>query len=265
MSPTELNTNVPHSARIYDYMLGGKDNFAADRDASAAIVVDWPHLPVSMRANRNFMARQAHFIADQLGIRQFLDIGTGLPTSPNLHEVVQAVAPQSRVLYVDNDPLVLVHARDLLTTAPEGRTAYLDADLREPDTIVTSSQFRDTFDLTRPIALSLIAILQFIVDDDEAHHILDRLMAPLPPGSVLAVSTLTADSAPDEVTRGLATYTSKGIPAKARTRAEAEDLFRGLELVEPGVKLVKHWRPDDAAAAVPDEHVHMYGGVARKR
>jgi O-methyltransferase involved in polyketide biosynthesis len=260
----ELNTEVPHSARIYDYLLGGKDNFAADRAAAAGITVDWPHLAISMRANRNYMARQAGFIAAELGIRQFLDIGAGLPTAPNLHEVVQTLAPESRVIYVDNDPLVLVHARALLTSTPEGRTAYLDADLHDPDTIVTSDEFRDTFDLTQPVALSLIAVLQFITDDDEAHRIIDRLMAPLPPGSVLALSTVTADSAPDEVNKGVAAYVARGIDEKARDRAEVEDLFRGLELIDPGVVLVNHWRPDDAARAVPDEHVHMYGGVARK-
>jgi len=261
----ELNSDVPHSARIYDYLLGGKDNFAADRDAAAAILADWPHLAISMRANRNYMARQAGFIAAELGIRQFLDIGAGLPTAPNLHEVVQNVAPESRIVYVDNDPIVLVHARALLTSAPEGRTAYLDADLHDPDAIVASPAFLDTFDLTKPVALSLIAILQFIVDEDKAHRIIDRLMAPLAPGSVLALSTVTADSAPDEVNKGVAAYVARGIDEKARDLAEVEDLFRGLELIDPGVTLVNRWRPDAAAIAVSDEHVHMYGGVARKR
>ncbi|MFI5892461.1 SAM-dependent methyltransferase [Actinoplanes sp. NPDC051513] len=261
----ELNTDVPHSARIYDYLLGGKDHFAADRNAAAAITADWPHLAISMRANRNYMARQARFIAAELGIRQFLDIGAGLPTAPNLHEVVQQVEPSSRVMYVDNDPIVLVHARALLTSAPEGQTTYLDANLRDPAAILESSEFRGTFDLSQPVALSLIAILQFIVDDDMAHRIVDTLMAPLPPGSVLAMSTVTADSAPDEVNRGVAAYVAKGIEEKARDLAECQELFRGLDLIDPGVVLVNHWRPDDAARAVPDEHVHMYGGVAVKR
>ena len=265
MSHIELNTDVPHSARIYDYLLGGKDNFGADRAAAAAITVDWPHLPISMRANRNYMARQARFIAADLGIRQFLDIGTGLPTAPNLHEVVQDVDPASRVMYVDNDPIVLVHARALLTGSAEGYTAYLDADLHDPAAILGSDAFRNTFDLSRPVALSLIAILQFVTDDAEAHRIIDALMAPLPPGSVLAVSTVTADSAREEVDRGVAAYVAKGIDVKSRDRAEATELFRGLDLIDPGVVLVNHWRPDEAARAVPDEHVHMYGGVAVKR
>jgi hypothetical protein len=262
--PAKLNTNVPHSARIYDYLLGGKDNFAADRDAAASITADWEHLAVSMRVNRNYMARQAKFIAQELGIRQFLDIGAGLPTAPNLHQVVQSVAPESRVVYVDNDPMVLVHARALLTSSPEGRTAYLDADLHAPETIITSKAVWDTLDPTQPVALSLIAILQFIVDDDEAHRIIDALMAPLPSGSVLALSTVTADSAPEEVNAGVAAYVARGIEEKARDRAEVEALFRGLELIDPGVVLVNHWRPDAASLAVPDEHVHMYGAVARK-
>jgi len=264
VSLAKLNPDVPHSARIYDYLLGGKDNFAADREAAAAITADWPHLSVSMRANRAYMARQATFIVRELGIRQFLDIGAGLPTAPNLHEVVQSVAPESRVVYVDNDPMVLVHARALLTSAPEGRTAYLDADLHDPEAIITARSVWDTFDPTQPVALSLIAVLQFIVDDDEAHRIIDRLMAPLPSGSVLALSTVTADSAPDEVNAGVAAYVARGIDEKARNHAEVEQLFRGLDLMDPGVVLVNHWHPDAAARAVPDAHVHMYGGVARK-
>jgi hypothetical protein len=264
MNPVQLDTHVPHSARIYDYLLGGKDNFAADRDAAAAITADWPNLARSMRANRNFVARMAHFVAAELGIRQFLDIGAGLPTSPNLHEVAQRAIPEARILYVDNDPIVLVHARALLTSSPEGRTAYLDADLRDPRTIVSSAQFKDTFDLTEPVALNLMAILQFVVDEDEAHHIIDTLLAPLPAGSVLALSTVTADSAPDEVDKGVAAYNARGIKEKSRDLGEVRALFAGLELIEPGVVLVNHWRPGADGLDFPDEHVHMYGGIARK-
>ncbi|HKS99238.1 MAG TPA: SAM-dependent methyltransferase [Rugosimonospora sp.] len=264
MATVNLNTDVPHSARIYDYLLGGKDNFAADRDAAAAITKDWPHLAVSMRANRNYMARVVHHLAAELGLRQFLDVGTGLPTAPNLHEVVQQVAPESRVVYVDNDPIVLVHARALLTSRTEGRTAYVEADLRDVDAILRAPQFTATMDLSRPVALTLIAILQFVVDEREAHDIIDGLMRPLAPGSVLALSTVTADSAPDEVHRGVAAYNARGIREKSRDLAEVRELFRGLELIDPGVTLVNRWRPDPAALAVPDEHVHMYGGVAVK-
>jgi hypothetical protein len=260
----DLNVDVPHSARIYDYLLGGKDNFPADRRAAAEIVKDWVHLAQSMRANRHFMARMARHLAAEHGMRQFLDIGTGLPTAPNLHEVVQRVAPESRVVYVDNDPIVLVHARALLTSTREGRTAYIDADLREPDTILESPKFRETLRLNQPIVLSLIAILHFVVDEDEAKEIVDRLMEPLAPGSMLALSTTTADSAPDEVARGVAAYNARGIPTKARTKEEVERLFDGLTLLEPGVTLVNHWHPD-AAAEENDAYVHMYGGVAVKR
>jgi O-methyltransferase involved in polyketide biosynthesis len=260
----DLKTDVPHSARIYDYLLGGKDNFPADRNAAAEIIKDWVHLPQSMRANRNFMARVARHLAAEQGIRQFLDIGTGLPTAPNLHEVVQAVAPESRIVYVDNDPIVLVHARALLSSTPQGRTAYVDADLRDPDAILASPQFRDTLDLGRPIALSLIAILQFVTDEDEAHQIVRRLVEPLPPGSLLALSTVTAESAPEEVEGGVAAYTARGIPTKARSKAEVERFFDGLTFLDPGVTLVNHWHPD-AAAKVDDAYVHMYGGVAVKR
>lgn len=260
----DLKADVPHSARIYDYLLGGKDNFPADRGAAAEITKDWPNLPKSMRANRNFMARVARYLVAELGFRQFLDIGTGLPTAPNLHEVVQGVAPESRVVYVDNDPIVLVHARALLTSSPEGRTAYVDADLRDAETILNDPHTRELLDLDQPVAVTLLAILHFVPDEQEAHGIVDRLMQPLAPGSAVALSTTTADSAPVEVNAGVAAYNARGIPTKARTKAEVESFFEGLDLVEPGVTLVNHWHPDDAARAVDDAHVHIYGGVAVK-
>jgi len=260
----DLRTDVPHAARIYDYLLGGKDNFAADREAAAKIVKNLPNLPTSMRAGRKFMTRVAHYLAAELGIRQFLDIGTGLPTSPNLHEVVQQVAPDSRVVYVDNDPLVLVHARALLTSTPEGQTGYLDADLRDPDAIVNAAELRDTLDLNEPVAVTLMAILQYVADDQDARRIIDRLMTLLASGSALALSTVTADTAPEQVDRGNAAYKDSGIPIRSRTRAEVERLFDGLDLVDPGVTLVTHWHPDDEARAVDDGHVYLYGGVAVK-
>lgn len=257
----DLNTDVPHSARIYDYLLGGKDNFAADRAAAGEIVKASPSLPISMRANRNYLARAAHFMAADLGIRQFLDIGAGLPTSPNLHEVVQRVDPTAKVVYADNDPIVLVHARALLTSTPQGSTTYLDADLRDVEKIIQASEVR-ALDFTRPIAVSLIAILQFVTDEAEAHRIIDTLMAPLAPGSALAISTVTAHN--EQAVQGAKAYTARGIPAKPRTDDEVAGLFRGLEIVEPGVRLVNRWRPDAAAAGVDDLHVQMSGGVAIK-
>jgi hypothetical protein len=262
MSSVELNTAVPHSARIYDFLLGGKDNFEADRAAAAAIVESSPNLPTSMRANRQYMARVAHVLAAERGIRQFLDIGTGLPTSPNLHEVVQRVAPESRVVYVDNDPIVLVHARALLTTAPEGVTAYVDADLRDVRAILEADAVRETLDFSRPVAVSLIAVLQFVTDEDEARRIIAALMAPLSSGSVLAISTVTAHNS--EAVAGAEAYIARGIPAKARTDEELAGLFGGLELLEPGVVLVNRWRPEPGSALVNDDHVLMSGAVAVK-
>lgn len=263
MSTVELNTHIPHSARIYDYMLGGKDNFEPDRQAAEAIMAKAPALKISMRANRTFMARVARYLAAEQGIRQFLDIGTGLPTSPNLHEVVQSVAPESRIVYVDNDPIVLVHARALLTSAQEGVTRYVNADMRDIQAILGSAEFAETFDLSQPIAVSLIAVLQFVTDEDELRGLLDAVMAPMPTGSALAISTVRGDM--QESREGAAEYTARGVPAKPRTVAEVERMFHGLEIVEPGVVTVNRWRPDAEAAAVADEHVYMLGGVAVKR
>src|SRR4051812_4650223 len=190
--PVDLNTTVPHSARIYDYLLGGKDNFEADRAAAFEIVKSSPSLPISMRANRQYMARVAHYLAAERGIKQFLDIGTGLPTSPNLHEVVQKADPTSKIVYVDNDPIVLVHARALLTSAPEGSTSYIDADLRDVEAILGSPEVRENIDPSEPVSISLIAVLQFIPDEAEAHRIVDALLAPFPAGSTLSISTVTA-------------------------------------------------------------------------
>jgi len=260
--PVDLNTSVPHSARIYDYLLGGKDNFEADRAAAAAIVEKSPTLPVSMRANRQYMARVAHYLAAERGIKQFLDIGTGLPTSPNLHEVVQKADPTTKIVYVDNDPIVLVHARALLTSSPEGATAYLDADLRDFEKILTSPEVRENIDPTRPVSISLIAVMQFIPDEDQAHRIIDGLLEPFPAGSTLAISTVTAHN--PQAVAAAATYRARGIAAKERTDAEVTALFRGLKLVDPGVVLVNRWRPDPEAAAIDDASVQMSGGVAIK-
>ncbi|GAA1585846.1 SAM-dependent methyltransferase [Actinoplanes couchii] len=258
--PVDLNASVPHSARIYDFLLGGKDNFEADRQAAAEIVKHSPSIPVSMRANRDYLARVGHFMAADLGIRQFLDIGTGLPTTPNLHQVVQGVDPSARIVYVDNDPIVLVHARALLTSSAEGSTSYLDADLRDTTTILESAEVR-ALDFSRPMAISLIAILQFITDEDEAYRVIDTLIDRLAPGSALAISTVTAHN--EQAVQGAKAYTARGIPAKPRTDDEVRGLFRGLEIVEPGVTLVNRWRPD---GAIPEDfHVQMAGAVAVKR
>ncbi|MQA95170.1 MAG: SAM-dependent methyltransferase [Streptosporangiales bacterium] len=262
--PADLRTDVPHPARIYDYLLGGKDNFPADREASAEITEHWPSLPKSMRANRDFMARLTHHLAAEQGIRQFLDIGTGLPTAPNMHEVAQSVAPESRVVYVDNDPIVLVHARALLTSNPAGRTRYIDADLHDPDSILANPGLREILDFDHPIAVTLIAVLHYIEDEQEAAGIVDRLMRPMPPGSVLALSTTTHESNPDEVRAGMAAYRARGIPAKERTKAEVEAFFTGLDLLDPGVVLANHWHPAPGKPMEDDRNVQVYGGAAVK-
>ncbi|TDD62603.1 SAM-dependent methyltransferase [Actinomadura rubrisoli] len=260
----DLNTNVPHSARVYDYLLGGKDNFAADRAAAEEVVRIAPYMRTSSRANRDFMVRTAHYLAAERGVRQFLDVGTGLPTSPNLHEVVQAVDPACRVVYVDNDPIVLVHARALLTSTPQGMSRYIHADLSEPETLLDSPELHEALDLERPIALCLIAVLHFINDEDLARSVVRRLMEPLAPGSFLALSTITLDSAPKQVAAAVSEYNSRGINSKARPKADVVKFFDGFELLEPGVVPVHHWRPDDAARSIDDSQVSMYGGVALK-
>ncbi|MQA94642.1 MAG: SAM-dependent methyltransferase [Streptosporangiales bacterium] len=263
----DLKTEVPHAARIYDYLLGGKTNFPADRAAAEEIVRQVPGLPISMRANRDFVRRVAKHAVTELGLRQFLDIGTGLPTPPNMHEVVQAVAPESRVVYVDNDPIVLTHARALLTSTPQGRTAYVNADLRDPQAILDSPQVRDTLDMSRPVLLSVIAILQFIPDQARAREIVSTILGALPAGSALAVSTVAGDlpaPAGDEVAKSVRSYNAQGIPTVAYTRSGVEALFAGLDLVDPGVTLVNTWNLDEAAPEVPDRNAFMYCGLAVK-
>ena len=261
----ELRTDVPHSARMYDYYLGGKDNFPADRQAAEQALAAFPDLRTTASTNRAFLHRATRFLAAEAGIRQFLDIGTGIPTSPNLHEVAQAVAPECRVVYADNDPIVLAHARALLTSTSEGRTAYLDADLHEPEKILASAELRDTLDLTRPIALSLIAVLHFFPDDHEPHRIVRTLLDALPVGSYLTITHVTGDFAPEQIERLAATYRARGIPAQARSRSQVESFFAGLELVDPGITVLHRWRPDSPdEAGLTDAQVGGYGGVARK-
>lgn len=261
-----LRLDVPHSARVYDHILGGKDNYQPDREAAKAMMAEWPALPIHMQANRYFMNRVGHYLAAKEGIRQFLDIGTGLPTEPNLHEVVQRVDPTSRVVYVDNDPIVLTHARALLASSDEGMTNYVDADMRDPESIVTAPEFTETLDLDRPVGLTVIAMVHFLMDEDDAYGIINRLLEPLCPGSFLAMSIGTADFAPDEVHRVAREYEARGMPMRLRTKAEAERFFDGMDLVEPGVTQVHHWYPHpNAVGTVNDADIAMYGGVARKR
>ena len=211
------------------------------------------------------MHRTTRYLAAEAGVRQFLDIGSGIPTSPNLHEIAQGVVPDARVVYVDNDPIVLAHARALLTGTAQGRTAYLEADLRQPARILGSAELAATLDLSEPVALSLIAIFHFVADEDDPYGLVRTYLDVLPSGSYLTVSQFTADLAPEEAARAAAVYHCSVLPAVARSREQIARFFDGLELVDPGVELVHRWRPDSIAEDGPsDAQVSVYGAVARK-
>ncbi|MFJ6570364.1 SAM-dependent methyltransferase [Streptomyces sp. NPDC091292] len=259
-----IDTSTAHSARVYDYILGGKDHYQVDAEAGDAMCRHWPALPVHMRENRRFMHRAGHYLAKEQGIRQFLDIGTGLPTAPNLHEVVQEVDPASHIVYVDNDPIVLAHARALLQGSAEGRTAYVDADMHDPDAILDSPQFRALIDLDEPVGLMIIGILHFILPPDD-QRLVQRLLEPLAPGSFLAMTIGTADFAPEEVGRVADEYNQQGMPMVLRDLPTATAFFDGMDLVEPGVTQVHTWRPGPEQDGVDDAAIAMYGAVARKR
>jgi O-methyltransferase involved in polyketide biosynthesis len=257
----DFDTSVPHIARVYDYWLGGKDNFAADRELGEQTLEAYPNLVFSVRANRAFLARTVRFLAGEAGIRQFLDIGTGIPTANNTHEVAQRVAPESRIVYVDNDPIVLSHARALLKSSPRGACAYLDADLRDPGAILAAAA--RTLDFSKPVAVMLIAVLHFIGDDAQAETIVSRLMDACAPGSFVVISHVGGDIDAEQQTEMVRRLNeSMAEKATMRDRAGVTRLFGGCELVEPGVVRVAGWRPDsDLEAASP---TGLWGGVARK-
>jgi hypothetical protein len=261
----EVDVSRPHMARIYDYFLGGKNHFAADRETAEKILQTNPAIRIAARENRAFLGRSVRYLAAEAGIRQFLDIGTGLPTTNNVHEVAQAVAPASRVVYVDNDPLVLAHARALLNSAPEGRTAYIHADLREPRQILDDPAIREVLDLGQPTALVMLATLHLIQDDDKPAEIIAALLDALPGGSYFVASHITMEHAADAIAAGQGTMRGAGLSAQARNSGEFARLaFTGLELVSPGVVLVSEWRPaGDGPRPAPAE-VNCYGGVASK-
>ena len=257
-----FDAKVAHPARVYDYWLGGKDNFAADRIAGEETIAAYPAIRASARANRAFLARSVRYLAAEAGIRQFLDIGTGLPTASNTHEVAQSIAPDSRVVYVDNDPLVLAHARALLTSRPEGVTAYLDADLRDTDGILEEAA--DTLDFTRPVGVMLLAILHYLPDLDQARRVVARLVSAIPPGSFVTISHAASDISPEamaEMIKRMNQHLAEGNHV-GRTRDVVAGFFDGLDLVEPGVVKVTQWRPEsDVEAGGPTS---LWGGVARK-
>jgi SAM-dependent methyltransferase len=264
--PPEIDISRPHAARMYDFFLGGKDNFAADREAAAHILRAAPFAHIMARENRAFLGRAVKFLAGEAGIRQFLDIGTGLPTTNNVHEVAQAIAPASRIVYVDNDPLVLAHARALLTSSPEGRTAYIHADLRAPDAIVSDPVARDVLDFTQPIALILAAVLHFVPDGDNPAKIMKTLLDVLPPGSYLVASHISGEHVPEREPEAHRPYRDAEIPIQSRDCGDFARLaFGDLDLVPPGVVLVSEWRREAGAGfAPPPSEVNFYGGVGRK-
>jgi len=255
-----FDTSVAHPARVYAYWLGGKDHFPADRKAAEEVMRLRPQVVASARANRAFLARVVRYLAAEAGIRQFLDVGTGLPCPDNTHQVAQEVAPECRVVYCDNDQLVLTHARALLTSTPQGTCDYLDADLHEPQTIV--AQAAQTLDFTQPTAILLLAVLHFVADADDPASIVATLAGALAPGSYLAISHLTGDLAPEQVAAATAAYnTQVPVPVTARSHSQVSALFGGLPLLAPGVVPVTEWRPEvgDPFGQPADLH----GGVAR--
>jgi S-adenosyl methyltransferase len=261
----KIDACLPSAARIYDYFLGGKDNFEIDRQAAAAALRIWPTARVGARENRAFLGRVVHFLVEEAGVRQFLDIGAGLPSVYNVHEVAQAVSPDCRVVYVDNDPMVLAQARALLASSPEGRTAYIRADLRQPEKLLADPAVRETLDFSQPIALMLIAVLHFIPDSDDPAGIIRTLLAALPAGSYLAASHVTPEFAPDMLEATSRIYRSGGMTGKLRDSQElAEMAFRGLVMADPGLVLVSQWRPPPGVPLPRPAEVNCIGGVGRK-
>ncbi|GGW87858.1 hypothetical protein GCM10010297_06340 [Streptomyces malachitofuscus] len=259
-----IDTSRPHPARVYDWFLGGKDNYPVDEELGRQIMgVDGTARHIA-RTNRWFMQRVTRWLAGPAGVRQYLDVGTGIPTEPNLHQLAQRVAPESRVVYTDNDPIVLKHAEALLRSTPEGVTDYVQADVREPELILRRA--RESLDLARPVALSLVALTHFLGDEDDPHALVARLVDALPSGSYLVLSQLTADFDPEAVGRGVAMYRAGGVTLAPRGRAEVARFFEGLDFVEPGLVQVTDWHPELAVDESTDAGavISLYGAVARK-
>jgi hypothetical protein len=253
-----LDTSVPHPARVYDYWLGGKDNFAVDREAAEQVIAANPTVLPGVRANRAFLGRAVHYLTAEAGIRQFLDLGTGLPTAQNTHQVAQGIAPDARVVYVDNDPMVLTHARALLTSSLEGVTAYISADIRDTEKVLAGAA--ETLDFSKPIALMALMVLQYVPDEDDPWGIVRRLIGAVPAGSYLTVSDTVRDIDTARVTEGTARLNER-MPTQLnlRTRAEWERFFGGLELVEPGIVPLPQWRGPGSEHSIP-----CYAGMGRK-
>ncbi|MFF1460380.1 SAM-dependent methyltransferase [Streptomyces sp. NPDC058330] len=258
-----IDTSRPHPARMYDWFLGGKDNYPVDEELGRRLLGLQPEIKQFARHNRWFMQRAVRHLADT-GIRQFLDIGSGIPTEPNLHQIAQSTAPDARVVYVDNDPIVLAHSGALLRGTPEGVTRYIDADVREPDRLLELAS--ETIDFTRPVALSLVALTHFLPDRDAVHDLVGRYVDELAPGSHLVLSQATGDFDPEAVAQGVAAYAARGATFAPRTHAEVSGFFDGLDLLHPGVVPLGDWRPEPRTDTSPGGTgpVPIYAGVARK-
>jgi hypothetical protein len=258
-----IDTTVSHSARVWNYWLGGKDNYSVDRVAGDKVAEMYPDIVLLARAARGFLTRAVQYLASEAGIRQFLDIGTGLPTASNTHQVAQAIAPESRIVYVDNDPLVLAHARALLTSNPEGACDYIDADLRDPGTILAEAS--RTLDFTEPVAITLIAILHHITGYDEARSIVNRLLEAVPSGSYLVVSHSTNVIYGARSDEAVGRWNKFGKPPVIlRSPDQIAGFLDGLEVLEPGLVSTPRWRPDPVDIGGEPPEVDQFGAVARK-
>ncbi|GGO43441.1 hypothetical protein GCM10012287_06620 [Streptomyces daqingensis] len=264
----QIETDRAHPARMYDYYLGGHHHSEADARAAEKVAAAMPVVWPAARANRDFMTRATRWLAGPCGVRQFLDIGSGIPTEPNLHQVAQAVAPDAKVLYSDSDPLVLRHGRELLRGAPESGTAYIHADVTDPVSILDAPELSDTIDLGRPVALSVNAVFHFIGDEHRPHEIVRTLLGALPAGSYLVLTHTTADfvdaARVEGATNALQAYADSGTPLRPRTRSEVTRFFEGLELLEPGLVVPHRWRPGPETPRFGDTEIPGYVGVARK-
>jgi len=262
-----IDVSVAHEARVYDYWLGGKDNYPPDRELGDLIRQHVPTISAMARANRAVMRRFVRHLVEDAGIRDFLDIGTGIPTSPNLHQVAQAIRADARVMYVDKDPLVLAHARALMAGNKEGRTAFLMADFMDPEAILSSPEFRETLDIGKPVALMLVAILMYFDADEgnDPYPVVSRLLDALPSGSYLALTHPTGDFDPEAAAGARAVAKQSGMTILPRAEADVARFFDGLELVEPGLVPVPEWRPDPQETPVADPRsVYYWAGVGRK-
>lgn len=266
----DIDTSRPHSARMYDYYLGGKDHFEVDKQAAETVAAVYPGIFVCARENRSFMHRATRVLAREHGIRQWLDIGTGIPTEPNLHQVAQSVVPDARVVYADNDPLVLKYAERLMRSTSQGRTAYIEADVKDPTFLLNAPILSEVLNLNEPVALSLNALMHFITDQQDPYGIVNRLLDALPSGSALALSHCTPDFDPLTWQKVTDVYTNAGTAVQFRSRADVARFFDGLELLDPGITIGHRWRPDassaDGTAAEPptDAQVSLWTGVGIK-